>query len=225
MKAKTLGAKILIYMLGLLVMAFGIAFSIRSNLGISPVSSLPFAVSHVTGISTGTFVTLFFVVYIVLQIAMLRRRYKWINLTQILVSVVFGYFVDFAMVLTEGLMLPTYLGQLLMLAISIYLISFGLVLYVEARLIVLPPEGLVLTVTELIRGGTFSKVKIAFDCLLVALAIIVTFVFSGSVYGVREGTVLSALLIGKLVPFNNRIVGSVLGKTGYYRLTKKIGNL
>lgn len=211
-------SKLAVYCAGLMTMAFGITFSIRSDLGISPVSSLPYAMGRVTGINMGTFVTLFFILYILLQLLLLRKDFKWVDLSQILFSFLFGYFVDFSNGVLADFSIPTYGGQLLMLIISIFLISFGLTLYIKAKLVVLPPEGVVLAITRLLPQGKFSRVKMSFDCILVAIAILLTFTFLGSVEGVREGTILSAILIGRLVPFNTRLADGALGRLGYYRL-------
>ena len=45
--------KALIYVTGLLFMAFGVAFSVNSSLGVSPVNSLPYVISRITGLDLG----------------------------------------------------------------------------------------------------------------------------------------------------------------------------
>jgi len=207
--------KIFIYILGLFVMAFGISFSVRSNLGISPVSSLPFALGRITGLSMGTFVTAMFVVYVLIQIVLLRRNFKWINLTQVLFAIMFGYFVDFSNRVTANLAPISYLGQFALLLLSAYTISFSLTLYMEANLIPLPTEGVVATITQLLPNGKFGRVKIAFDCILVAIAIILSWVFLRNLEGIREGTIISGLLIGKMVPFNEKLSVGLLRRFGY----------
>lgn len=44
----------IILVLGLIVMAFGVALSIRADLGTSPISSLPYVVSLFTPLTVGT---------------------------------------------------------------------------------------------------------------------------------------------------------------------------
>ena len=43
----------LILLLGLIVMAFGVAFSIEANLGTSPISSVPYAISTFSPADSG----------------------------------------------------------------------------------------------------------------------------------------------------------------------------
>ena len=88
--------RILVYCLGLLLLAFGVAISVNSDLGVSPVNSLPYVISQIIHVQLGTCVTAVFCSYILLQVLILRREFQPINLLQILFSTLFGYFVDFA---------------------------------------------------------------------------------------------------------------------------------
>ena len=56
--------KALIYVTGLLFMAFGVAFSVNSSLGVSPVNSLPYVISRITGLDLGNCVIGIFAFYI-----------------------------------------------------------------------------------------------------------------------------------------------------------------
>ena len=111
-------SKVAVYAVGLLFMAFGVAFSVNSGLGVSPVNSLPYVVSLVLGVDMGSCVIAVFCCYVLVQIVIYRRDFKWVNLTQILFSTLFGYFVDFAKAVVGDFALPTYPGQLIMLAVS-----------------------------------------------------------------------------------------------------------
>lgn len=209
MSKKKLAVQLLMYVSGLFIIAFGIAIAINSDLGISPVSSLPFVVSLISGIGVGTCVTAFFLICILIQIILLGKEFKWINLSQIIFSFIFGYFVDFAIFVMGDLRIPTYAGQLVMLFISIILISFGLTLYLDAKLISLPPEGLVSAIAQKTQSGMFHRAKIATDTVIVLLAIALSLIFLGGVYGVREGTVITAVLAGKLMPYCKRVISLV----------------
>ena len=189
------------YTLGLFLMAIGVTFSVHSNLGLSPVNSLPYAVSMVVGVSLGFCVAVIYTCFILMQIILLRKEYKPINLLQIVISMLFGFFVDFAELLFGGFVIPTYLGRLAMLAISIAFVAIGLTFYLGAKLIPLPMDGLTLAITKKQKKLAFHQVKVITDSLNVVLAIIVAVVARGHVLGVREGTIISALLVGKVMAF------------------------
>lgn len=200
-----LAARLGIYCLGLLILAFGIALAVNSDLGVSPVSSLPFVVSQIAGISLGTCTILIYTLYILLQMV-ISRKFQPTLLLQLVFSTIFGYFVDGAKFVLGDFCLPTYFGQLAMLAASIVLIGFSLVLYIDVKLAPMPAEGLVGCVSA-INGRPFSQMKTLFDCTSVLVAAVLSVIFLGKLSGIREGTVLTALLVGKMMGLLRKFVG------------------
>lgn len=200
-----LAARLGIYCLGLLVLAFGIALSVNCGLGVSPVSSLPYVVSQILSISLGTCTILVYALYVLLQM-LLSRKFQPTLLLQLVFSTIFGYFVDGAKFVLGDFCLPGYLGRLAMLAASIVLIGFSLVLYIDVQIAPMPAEGLVGCIAER-TGKPFSKMKTAFDCTSVAAAIVLSLLFLGRLDGIREGTILTALLAGRMMGFLRKFVG------------------
>ena len=191
-------ARVAGYVLGLFLIAVGVAVSINSNLGTSPVSSLPYVISQITGRALSLCVAVNFCVYVSLQALILRKKFRPVQLLQVLFSILFGYFTDFTRALVGDFCLPGYVGRLGMLVISILFIAFGVFLYVEARLVPMALEGLALTIAERF-GKPFPTMKMTMDCAVVATGILLSFVFLGRLVGIREGTVVTALLVGRLV--------------------------
>ncbi|MCL1998639.1 MAG: DUF6198 family protein [Turicibacter sp.] len=210
--------RVVVYVIGLLVLAFGVVFTINSDLGVSPVNSLPYAVSLVFDLNLGMCVTIFFIICILLQIVLLRREFKWINLAQIIFSTIFGVFVDLARFVVGDFSLPTYFGQLALLVMGILCIALGLVIYLETKLVPLPPEGLVLAIVSKLKNAQFHIIKVMLDSSLVIAAVILLFALADEFHGVREGTIISALAIGKIMPYVKRPVTPILDKVGFYRL-------
>lgn len=209
-KPAQLAARLGIYCLGLLVLAFGIALSVNSNLGVSPVSSLPYVVSQIVNISLGTCTTIVYSVYILLQMV-ISRKFQPTLLLQLLFSTIFGYFVDGAKYVLGDFCLPTYFGQLAMLAASIVLIGFSLVLYIDVKIAPMPAEGLVGCIAEKL-GKPFSKMKTMFDCTSVLVGIVLSFLFLGKLVGIREGTILTALLAGRMMGVLRKYIGPWIQK-------------
>ncbi|NMB42735.1 MAG: hypothetical protein GX995_01220 [Clostridiales bacterium] len=203
--------RIVVYIIGLFFLALGVAFSINSGLGVSPVNSLPYVISLITGVEIGTMVIIVFSFYILVQILVLRKDFKWINLTQIIFSTIFGYFTNFTKMIVGDFTIPTYFGQLLMLAISIVFIAVGVSLYVDAKLVNMPMEGMVAAINEkLLPKKTFADVKVIMDTSVVIIGIILSFVFLGKIEGIREGTIICALVVGKLMkPMQKRLIPKI----------------
>lgn len=200
-----------IYCLGLLFMAFGVALSVNSNLGVSPVNSLPYVISQIVSISMGNCVIIVFCSYILLQALILRKEFRLINLTQIIFSTVFGYFVDFAKWLVGDFAIPTYAGKLLMLAVSIVFIAIGVFLYLEVKLVPMPMEGLSTALAKKVKLS-FPTMKTIVDCIVVVTGIILSFVFLGKLDGIREGTVITALVTGKVIGLIKKPLSPIVQK-------------
>ena len=205
-----LAARLGIYTLGLLILAFGIALAVNCKLGVSPVSSLPYVVSLIFNVSLGTCTTIVYATYVLLQMVLLRK-FQPALLLQLVFSTIFGWFVDGAKYVLGDFCLPTYFGQLAMLAASIVLIGFSLVLYIDVKLAPMPAEGLVGCLADKL-GRPFSQMKTAFDCTSVLVAAVLSLVFLGGLVGIREGTVLTALLVGKVMGVLRKFAGPVIRK-------------
>ncbi len=191
--------RVLIYIAGLFILAMGVNFSINSNLGVSPVNSLPYVVATMLDVDMGICVTGIFTILLLLQIVLLRKNFKWINIFQLAFTSIFGYFVDLGAVILGDFTLSTYFGQLVMMAIGIVLVALGVYLYVSTKLINMPCEGLAVALTEILKDKTFTQMKLRIDCTLVFCAIALSFVALGGVQGIREGTILAAILVSIII--------------------------
>lgn len=200
-----------VYCLGLLLLAFGVAVSVNSDLGVSPVNSLPYVISRIIHVQLGTCVSAVFCSYIALQVLILRKEFQIINLLQILFSTLFGYFVDFAKLVIGDFALPGYPGRLVMLAVSIVFIALGILLYLEAELVPMPMEGLTAAIAKKL-GKPFSTMKTIVDCVAVGTGIVLCFVFLGGLNGIREGTVITAVVTGKIIAWLRKPLSPVLKK-------------
>jgi uncharacterized membrane protein YczE len=202
--------RLAVYCLGLLILAFGIALAVNSNLGVSPVSSLPYVVSQIAGISLGKCTIAVYIGYILLQMV-ISRKFQPALLLQLVFSTIFGWFVDGAKWVLGDFCLPGYPGQLVMLAASILLIGFSLVLYIDVQLAPMPAEGLVGCLSEKLHKP-FTQMKTLVDCSSVVIGLALGFLFLGKPVGIREGTILTALLVGKTMAFFRKILAPRIQK-------------
>lgn len=191
--------KITIYILGLFILALGVSVSIKSNLGISPVNSLPYVLSHIVKIEMGYLTMAVFIAFIGLQVLILRRDFKIINTLQILCSIAFGYFVNLSNFLLSSFVIPSHILLRLIIAFSsAALCGLGIFLYVEARVMPLPAEGLTKAISDKI-GKPFSRVKVVFDLTMVIISLAFSVIFLGRIQGIGIGTIISAFFIGKFI--------------------------
>ncbi len=198
--------KIIMYSIGLFFLALGVTISIKSNLGISPTNSVPYAISRVTGYQIGTMATTYFCFLILVQWMIVGKKFKLINIFQILFSTIFGYFLDFTNFLLVGFpQAQDFVIQIVLMVISIIVIALGLLFYLTAGIVAMPPEATIKVITEKINGN-FAKIKVVFDCVSVTVSILLSYICLGHVEGIGIGTIISAIFVGKMLGVFNRNV-------------------
>ena len=188
----------LFFLAGLFILALGVAISTKADLGTSPVSSVPFVLSLACPLSMGTITFLMHILFILLQILLLRSDYQKIQLLQLAVAVVFGVFTDLTLFLVAWLDPETYAVKWLCIIISCIISALGVTMEVLAGVLVLAGEGVILAISQ-VTHIEFGKVKIGFDVTQVCLAVTASFLLFHKLNGVREGTLCAAIVIGLLV--------------------------
>lgn len=192
--------RLLLYFLGLFIIAVGINLAVKSALGISPVSALTVPLSQISGISLGTVTVIVYAFFVLLQIIILGRQFRAKLLLQSPFSIAFGLFLNYTSSLFDWINLANYLQQMIMLLLSIVVCSIGAALYITMDIVPNAPEGLTLAICKRF-DIPFSQVKLISDCIFVSVGIALCLLFLGKVTAIREGTVIAALLTGKMIGF------------------------
>lgn len=190
----------ILFILCLFFMGIGVALTKHGELGVSPISSVANVVSiKFTFLSFGNWLTISNCVLLIGQILLLRKNFKPIQLLQIPLSFLFGYFTDFGLYLAGFIPNDIYVIKLLLVICGIIVLGFGITLGVIANVILNSGEAFVKALSDVIHKE-FSNVKITFDVSWVAFSIILSlFFFGGELVGTREGTILSAVFTGVAV--------------------------
>ena len=189
--------RICLFTVGLFIMSVGVAFSIVSMLGTTPISSISYSLTLITNINIGITTFLFNAALIFIQMIILRSRFRKKRLLQFINCVLFGYFTDLALYIVSFVPFDNIiLYSVLFLIISIFLIAFGIFIYMPANIAPLPGEGCVEAVA-IVTNWRFSTIKIAFDATMVITSLILCGLFYTDIFGaVNIGTVISAFMVG-----------------------------
>lgn len=143
---------------------------------------------------------------------MLRRKFQPVQLLQIPLSVLFGYFTDFGLWLVRCIPNDKYIFQLLLVISGIVVLGFGITLGVIADVILNSGEAFVKALADVTKKD-FANMKILFDISWVVLSIVLSLIFfEGKLYGTREGTIISALLVGVTVKLFRPLLSEPLKK-------------
>lgn len=187
---------------GMFLASLGIAFTTVADIGTTPISTVPYTASAISGLTTCTILLNFF--FVSGQILVLGRRWPVTNLIQLPVGCVFGFFIDLSMHLLSGVHPANWPLALLLSVFGNLVLALGIVMQIRSKTIVQPGEGFVIAVAARFKSS-FGAMKIANDLTLAAVAAALGLCAVGHVIGIREGTLVSAVMIGLFAKWIDRL--------------------
>lgn len=206
MSKKELVKRYILCIISLFISALGVAFTKHGELGVSPISSVSNVLSmKFSSLSLGTWLIIWNCVLIAGQVILLRKNFKLIQLLQVPLSFLFGWFTDISMTIVSPIPADSYFMRIFMVISGIVIMGFGISLSVIADVIMNSGEAFVKAIAD-ISKKPFGNIKIFFDISCVLIAVILSLVFFNfRLVGTREGTVISALLTGFVVKFFTKL--------------------
>lgn len=197
--------RVFLLLVGIGIMSFGVSLTVVAGIGTTTNSSLPVALAAITDLSVGQLTIVFNFVYVAVQILLMRSRYQWIQLLQLVTGLIFGLLIDATAPLVEPLRPEHYWQELSLALIGVVGMGIGIGMQVGANLINLPGEGFVVAITSALRRRFgprprlhFGTVKTVSDLVHVAVAAALGLIFLGHLEGVREATIIAALSLGAI---------------------------
>ena len=213
MSIKELTKRYLLFVVSLFVAGLGVAVTKSGQLGVSPISSVPNVISiKFTVLTMGNWLIIWNCLLLVGQILLLRKDFKWINLLQVPLSFLFGYFTDFGMWIMSHVTAVNYAGQLIMVVCGTVILGLGVSLAFIANVIMNSGEAFVKAIADKTKKQP-GDVKIVFDISCVVLSILISLIlFVGKIEGAREGTLFAAVFTGIMVKVFNKRLAKPLNK-------------
>lgn len=193
---------------GLFVNGLGVSFITKAGLGTSPITSIPYTLSLGFTPTVGMFTLFFNLLLIVLQIILLRRNFQLQNLLQLPIIALFSFFIDLTMSLLGFIQPETYAMKVVSLVIGCLILGFGVFMEMVANVAMLPSEATVRAVSD-VFSTDFGKTKIAFDSSMTVIAAIMSFIMFKHLDGVREGTIVAAILVGFVARLFKKYIGGI----------------
>lgn len=202
MTKKEIFKRYILLVISLFFSALGVAITKRGELGVSPISSVANVLSYqFSSLSLGTWLIIWNCILIIGQILILRKNFRLIQLLQIPLSFLFGYFTDFGVWCASFIPANNYPIRLMLVIIGVIILGFGVSLSVIANVIMNSGEAFVKAISDT-TNKNFGNIKIAFDISCVIIAIVLSLLFFDlKIVGTREGTIIAAVFTGIVVKF------------------------
>lgn len=202
-------------LISLYIMTLGVAVCVRSMLGSSVISTLPYVFETagkrglgVPALTIGQYTYIMNGLLVIGQICVLRRRFEAVQLFQLLVGFVFGSLIDVNMLLTTWLTPATLFAKIVAQVTGCTILGLGIALEVRCGSVTMPGEGFPVAIST-VTGVEFPKVKICVDTALVVLAVVFSYVFFGAWqwYIVGIGTLFAMIYVGMVVKQTGKRLG------------------
>lgn len=194
--------------ISLFIMTFGVALCVRSSLGSSVISTIPFVMSlagetgKAPGLTIGEYTYVMNFLLVGLQILILRRRFQAVQLFQLILGFLFGFLLDINMWLTSAIVCDTVATQIVVQLLGCAVLAVGISLEIRCGSVTMPGEGITVAVNKA-TGIPFAKAKIMVDITLVIIAVVIGYLYFGSwqwqVVGI--GTLIAMIFVGAAVKF------------------------
>ena len=195
-------------LVGLFVNGLGVSFITKAGLGTSPITSIPYTLSLGFTPTVGMFTLVFNIFLVILQVILLRRNFQLQNLLQLPIIALFSYFIDLTMSLLGFMQPETYAMKVVSLIVGCLILGFGVFMEMVANVAMLPGEATVRAVSD-VFSTDFGKTKIAFDSSMTVIAAILSFIMFKHLDGVREGTIVAAILVGFIARLFKKYIGGI----------------
>ena len=193
---------------GLFVNGLGVSFITKAGLGTSPITSIPYTLSLGFTPTVGMFTLVFNIFIVILQVILLRRNFQLQNLLQLPIIALFSFFIDLTMSLLGFMQPETYAMKVVSLIVGCLILGFGVFMEMVANVAMLPGEATVRAVSD-VFSTDFGKTKIAFDSSMTVIAAILSFIMFKHLDGVREGTIVAAILVGFIARLFKKYIGGI----------------
>lgn len=194
----------ILFAVSLFVNAMGIAFITKALLGTPPITSVTYVLSMFTPLTIGQWTIVLNLLFVLFELPFMTRKELKDDLRmfllQIPISLCFGTFIDLSMNMLYWLEPVKYIDQIIYLLVGCVILAAGITLEVKANVAMMAGEYFVRVISQRFHGE-FGYVKLCFDITLVCIACLFSICFMSGIYGVREGTVAAALLVGPIVHF------------------------
>lgn len=217
--------RVVFYLLGLAILAAGITLNTKTTLGVSPIVSVAYCVSEISGWNFGNTTFLWYVIFVVIEVALhlIRRTDNWrknvaADLLQIVVSLIFTRFMNlFSAIIpvfeTEypASFAGSFWGRFLFLLLAIILTGVGAALSLFMRIVPNPGDGLVQGISDFtgIKTGT-AKNFVDLGCVI--LTVLISLMIAHQIVGIGIGTLTAVLGVGRVVAVFERFCGARLNE-------------
>ena len=194
-----------LFLVGLFVASMGVAFSTKAGLGTSPVASVPYSVSLVNDrLSFGGWLNLLSLIQIIIQVILMKGKCNYLEISvQTVLAFVYGYLTNLSVWLIRNICVTSYTARFAFMLLGCAILALGIWIQLKGAVAMLPGEAMNRAISK-VSGFRYENVKIFFDILYITVSSVICLIFIGKLKGVREGSIIAAVLVGSIIKLYNK---------------------
>lgn len=197
------------YVVGMFILALGLTLNTKANLGVSPIISVPYSISQITGLNFGdlTFVvyTIFVIVQIIIHIRLKNHKRIASDILQLPLSLIFTRLLN---IFTVYIPTSQNLGiRLIILTFAIICTGIGAAMSLSMQIVPNPGDGIVQALAERFDKSV-GITKNLFDCLNLSITLCISLFIAHQIVGVGIGTVIAVVGVGRVIALFHHIFES-----------------
>lgn len=201
--------RILVYVVGMFILALGLTLNTKANLGVSPIISVPYSISQITGLNFGdlTFVVyaIFVIVQIIIHIRLKNHKRIASDILQVPLSLIFTRLLNiFTVYIPTSQNLGT---RFIILTFAIICTGIGAAMSLSMQIVPNPGDGIVQALAERFDKSV-GIAKNLFDCLNLSITLCISLFIAHQIVGVGIGTVIAVVGVGRVIALFHHIFES-----------------
>lgn len=211
------------YLLALVVLALGLTLNTKSGLGVSPIISIAYSASIITGINFGNTTLILYSIFVVAEMVIHsiivkvdRKTVLIFDVLQIPLSIVFTRFMNLFSALLpefpegEGFF-PAPLGwRIVVLLLGLIFTGIGAAMSLNMHIVPNPGDGIVQAVADCVHKST-GLTKNCIDVVSVLISSGLSLALTGQLHGVGIGTLFAVVLVGRTIAVFNHFCKRPMG--------------
>ena len=188
------------------ILAIGLTLNTKANLGVSPIISVPYSISQITGLNFGdlTFVVyaIFVVVQIIIHIRLKNHKRIVSDILQLPLSLIFTRLLN---IFSTYIPTAQNLGiRFIVLTLAIICTGVGAAISLSMQLVPNPGDGIVQSLAEGFNKSV-GLTKNLFDCFNLCITLCISIFIAHQIVGVGIGTVIAVLGVGRVIALFHHI--------------------
>lgn len=197
------------YVVGMFILALGLTLNTKANLGVSPIISVPYSISQITGLNFGdlTFVVyaIFVIVQIIIHIRLKNHKRIASDILQLPLSLIFTRLLN---IFTVYIPTSQNLGiSFIILTFAIICTGIGAAMSLSMQIVPNPGDGIVQALAERFDKSV-GIAKNLFDCLNLSITLCISLFIAHQIVGVGIGTVIAVVGVGRVIALFHHIFES-----------------